>query len=571
MKQSNNNKKSRDVTAFLYERLSRDDNMDGESYSIRNQKKLLIKVAKEKGYTNLVHFFDDGISGVTMDRPGFADMIQQLEQGKAAAVFVKDLSRLGRNYIEVGRLTEEFFPNHDIRLVAVSDNIDTDEGENELAPIRNLFNEWYARDISKKRRISNKIKGNAGEPMGQPPYGYIKDPENPKRWIVDEEAAQVVRRIYRMTLEGVGTEQIAAKLEEDGILTPRAYWHSKGINRPGKVKDLLPTHWNSSSVIKMLSVQEYCGDILNFKTYSKSYKNKKRLENDRENWAIFKDVHEPIIERAVFEQVQQKRGKMRKRQAKDGERSMFSGLLVCADCGSNLHFHFNQGNPEIKYFNCSNYKGNRGTCGSTHYVRVDFLEQVVLGEIRRLTKYAGLYEDDFLKEVIGHSRQAEETERRLKEKELKSLLARDDELDGLFERIYEDNVSGKLSDDRFAKMSRRYEEEQKELSEKKKKLRSEIEKQSSRATSTDMFVSIVRKYTRARKLTPRMLNELVEKIEVYNAEKIDGEWVQRLRIHYNCVGEMNIPNEPALPIPAVTVNTRKGVFVSYTTDDSPAV
>ncbi len=571
MKQSNNNKKSRDVTAFLYERLSRDDNMDGESYSIGNQKKLLIKVAKEKGYTNLVHFFDDGISGVTMDRPGFADMIQQLEQGKAAAVFVKDLSRLGRNYIEVGRLTEEFFPNHDIRLVAVSDNIDTDEGENELAPIRNLFNEWYARDISKKRRISNKIKGNAGEPMGQPPYGYIKDPENPKRWIVDEEAAQVVRRIYRMTLEGVGTEQIAAKLEEDGVLTPRAYWHSKGINRPGKVKDLPPTHWNSSSVIKMLSVQEYCGDILNFKTYSKSYKNKKRLENDRENWAIFKDVHEPIIERAVFEQVQQKRGRMRKRQAKDGERSMFSGLLVCADCGSNLHFHFNQGNPEIKYFNCSNYKGNRGTCGSTHYVRVDFLEQVVLGEIRRLTKYAGLYEDDFLKEVIGHSRQAEETERRLKEKELKSLLARDDELDGLFERIYEDNVSGKLSDDRFAKMSRRYEEEQKELSEKIKKLRSEIEKQSSRATSTDMFVSIVRKYTRARKLTPRMLNELVEKIEVYNAEKIDGEWVQRLRIHYNCVGEMNIPNEPALPIPAVTVNTRKGVFVSYTTDDRPAV
>ena len=571
MKQSNNNKKSRDVTAFLYERLSRDDNMDGESYSIGNQKKLLTKVAKEKGYTNLVHFFDDGISGVTMDRPGFADMIQQLEQGKAAAVFVKDLSRLGRNYIEVGRLTEEFFPNHDIRLVAVSDNIDTDEGENELAPIRNLFNEWYARDISKKRRISNKIKGNAGEPMGQPPYGYIKDPENPKRWIVDEEAAQVVRRIYRMTLEGVGTEQIAAKLEEDGILTPRAYWHSKGINRPGKVKDLPPTHWNSSSVIKMLSVQEYCGDILNFKTYSKSYKNKKRLENDRENWAIFKDVHEPIIERAVFEQVQQKRGKMRKRQAKDGERSMFSGLLVCADCGSNLHFHFNQGNPEIKYFNCSNYKGNRGTCGSTHYVRVDFLEQVVLGEIRRLTKYAGLYEDDFLKEVIGHSRQAEETEGRLKEKELKSLLTRDDELDGLFERIYEDNVSGKLSDDRFAKMSRRYEEEQKELSEKIKKLRSEIEKQSSRATSTDMFVSIVRKYTRARKLTPRMLNELVEKIEVYNAEKIDGEWVQRLRIHYNCVGEMNIPNEPALPIPAVTVNTRKGVFVSYTTDDRPAV
>ena len=562
MKQSNN-KKSRDVTAFLYERLSRDDNLEGESYSIGNQKKLLAKVAKEKGYTNLVHFLDDGISGVTMDRPGFVEMICQLEQGKAAAVFVKDLSRLGRNYIEVGRLTEEFFPDHDIRLVAVSDNIDTAEGENELAPIRNLFNEWYARDISKKRRISNKIKGNAGEPMGQPPYGYIKDPNDPKHWIVDDEAAQVVRRVYSMTLEGFGTEQIAAQLEKDGVLTPRAYWLTKGIKRPGKGKQQPPTKWNSSTITKILSLQEYCGDILNFKTYSKSYKNKKRIDNDRENWVVFQDVHEAIIERAVYEQVQQKRGKIRKRRTNNGEHNMFSGLLVCADCGSNLHFHFNQGNPEIKYFNCSNYKGNRGTCTSTHYVRVDFLEEVVLGEIRRLTKFASLYEDEFVKAVIGHSQQAEQTDRKLKEKELKTLLARDEELDGLFERIYEDNVSGKLSDDRFAKMSRRYEDEQKELSEKIKKLRSEIEKQSSRSMTTDMFIGLVRKYTRARKLTPRMLNELVEKIEVFNAEKIDGVWEQRLRIHYNCVGTIEIPTVLPLPIPEVSVNTRKGVVVNY--------
>ena len=561
MKQSNN-KKSRDVTAFLYERLSRDDNLEGESYSIGNQKKLLAKVAKEKGYTNLVHFLDDGISGVTMNRPGFVEMICQLEQGKAAAVFVKDLSRLGRNYIEVGRLTEEFFPNYDIRLVAVSDNIDTAEGENELAPIRNLFNEWYARDISKKRRISNKIKGNAGEPMGQPPYGYIKDPNDPKHWIVDDEAAKVVRRVYSMTLEGFGTEQIAAQLEKDDVLTPRAYWLTKGIKRPGKGRQQSPTKWNSSTITKILSLQEYCGDILNFKTYSKSYKNKKRIDNDRENWVVFQDVHEAIIERAVYEQVQQKRGKIRKRRTNNGEHNMFSGLLVCADCGSNLHFHFNQGNPEIKYFNCSNYKGNRGTCTSTHYVRVDFLEEVVLGEIRRLTKFASLYEDEFVKAVIGHSQQAEQTDRKLKEKELKTLLARDDELDGLFERIYEDNVSGKLSNDRFAKMSRRYEDEQKELAEKIKKLRSEIEKQSSRSMTTDMFIGLVRKYTRARKLTPRMLNELVEKIEVFNAEKIDGVWEQRLRIHYNCVGTIEIPTVLPLPIPEVSVNTRKGVVVN---------
>ena len=562
MRQSNN-RKSRDVTAFLYERLSRDDNLEGESYSIGNQKKLLTKVAKEKGYTNLVHFLDDGISGVTMDRPGFNDMMEQLAAGKAAAVFVKDLSRLGRNYIEVGRLTEEFFPEHDIRLVAVSDNIDTAEGENELAPIRNLFNEWYARDISKKRRISNKIKGNAGEPMGPPPYGYKKDPDDPKRWIVDEEAAQVVRRVFRMTLDGYGTEQIATIFSEEKILTPIAYWREKGVNRPGKSKLRGPYMWNSSTITHILSLQEYCGDILNFKTYSKSYKNKKRLANDRENWVIFQDVHEAIIERAVFEQVQQKRGKIRKRRTHKGERNMFSGLLVCADCGHNLHFHFNQGNPDIKYFNCSNYKGNRGTCTSTHYVRVDFLEQVVLGEIRRLTKFASQFEDEFVKAVIGHSQQAEATDRKLKEKELKALQARDEELDGLFERIYEDNASGKLSDDRFARMSRRYEEEQKELAEKIKALRAEIDKQNSQSMTTDMFISLVRKYTRARKLTPRMLNELIEKIEVFNAEKVDGVWEQRLRIHYNCVGAIEIPDLIPLPAPEVSVNTRKGVVVNY--------
>ena len=215
-------KKLRENTAFLYERISRDDNLEGDSYSVANQKKLLTKVAKEMGYTNLVHFFDDGISGVTMERPGFQEMLQEIEKGHGAAVFVKDLSRLGRNYIEVGRLTEEFFPEHDIRLVAVSDGVDTDEGENELAPIRNLFNEWYARDISKKRRLSNKIRGMSGEPLSFPPYGYTKDPANPKHWIVDEEAARIVRRIFSMTLDGMGTDQIASTLEREHVLAPAA-------------------------------------------------------------------------------------------------------------------------------------------------------------------------------------------------------------------------------------------------------------------------------------------------------------------------------------------------------------
>ena len=559
-----NNRQSQEKITAIYCRLSRDDDLAGDSNSIIHQKDMLTRYARERDFPNVSVYSDDGWSGTNFERPDWKRLISDIEAGKVGIVLVKDLSRVGRDYLRVGFYTEVTFPQNGVRFIAVNNGVDSaNQSENDFTPFLNIMNEWYARDISKKRRISNKIKGNAGEPMGQPPYGYIKDPNDPKHWIVDDEAAQVVRRVYSMTLEGFGTEQIATQLEKDGVLTPRVYWLTKGIKRPGKGKQQPPTKWNSSTITKILSLQEYCGDILNFKTYSKSYKNKKRIDNDRENWVVFQNVHEAIIERAVYEQVQQKRGKIRKRRTNNGEHNMFSGLLVCADCGSNLHFHFNQGNPEIKYFNCSNYKGNRGTCTSTHYVRVDFLEEVVLGEIRRLTKFASLYEDEFVKAVIGHSQQAEQADRKLKEKELRTLLARDEELDGLFERIYEDNVSGKLSDDRFAKMSRRYEEEQKELAEKIKKIRSEIEKQSSRSMTTDMFIGLVRKYTRARKLTPRMLNELVEKIEVFNAEKIDGVWEQRLRIHYNCVGTIEIPTVLPLPIPEVSVNTRKGVVVNY--------
>lgn len=556
-------KKAKENTAFLYERISRDDNLDGDSYSIANQKKLLTKVAKEMGYTNLIHFFDDGISGVTMDRPGFQEMLREIENGHGAAVFVKDLSRLGRNYIEVGRLTEEFFPEHDIRLVAISDSIDTDMGENELAPIRNLFNEWYARDISKKRRLSNKIRGLSGEPLCQPPYGYVKDPANPKRWVPEPEAARVVKRIFDMTLEGIGTDQIATALDAEHILPPNAYWQERGIQRPSKSKETDTPHWTSCTIVKMLARREYCGDVVNFKTYSKSYKNKKRHINDPENLSIHTGVHEAIIDRATWEKVQEKRGKVRKRKCQDGEKNIFSGLLVCADCGCNLNYHFNQNNPDIRYFNCSNYNSTRGTCTSTHYIRVDFLEQVILGEIRRLTKFASHYESDFVKAVMGHSQQAVQQEKAFREKELTKLLKRDQELDRLFERLYEDNVSGKISDERFARMSANYEQEQAELAENIKKARAELEKHSGQAMTTDAFIAIVRKYTRARKLTPRMLNELIQRIEVHQAEKLDGVQVQRLTIYYNCIGSLDIPEDVPLDTPKVIMQTRKGVRVAY--------
>lgn len=562
MKRSNNKKK--EITAALYVRLSRDDNLEGDSYSIANQKKLLTKIAKEKGYTNLLIFCDDGISGVTMERPGYKEMIEAIENNKISAVFVKDLSRLGRNYIEVGRLTEDFFPEHDIRLVAVSDNIDTQEGENELAPIKNLFNEWYARDISKKCRVTHKIKGNAGIPLGFAPYGYTKDPDGSKFWVVDEEAAAVVRRIFNMTLNGYGSEQIAEILEKEKILTPSNYWISKGIRRGGKKRPDNPYGWNSSTICNILNMQEYCGDVLNFKTYSRSYKNKKRIDNDRENWAVFKDVHTPIIERAVWEKIQERRGKTRRRKTASGEKNMFSGLLVCADCGSNLGFHFNQKNHDITYFNCMGYnRGSRKICNSTHYIRTDFLEKVVLGEIRRLTKFATTYEDEFAKIVMGNSIKAAEQERKAKQNELNTLLSRDKELDVLFEKIYEDNVSGKISDERFAKLSVKYETEQKEIHEYAQELQNALEREKSKEVTSDMFLASVRKYTRAKKLTARMLNELVEKIEVYQAEVIDGEKVQRLKIHYNCIGSIEIPDLKKLPENNVQINTRQGVDIKY--------
>lgn len=556
-------KKNQDKTAFIYVRISREDDLETESYSVQNQIKLLSQLAGEYGYSVVVIFMDDGITGVISKRPGFQDMLAKLEDGYASALFVKDLSRLYRNRTEADKLIDDFLPEHEIRLVSVGDSIDTAEGDDEFIFLRNWANEQYARDISKKRRLSNRVRGNAGEPLSPPPFGYEKDPENSKRWVVEDEAAAIVRRVYSMTLDGYGTEQIAAALSADKVLTPMFYWREKGVKRPGKVTDRVPYKWSSSSIVKILSLQEYCGDVINFKTYSKSFKHKERLPNSEENWAVFKDVHTPIIAREIWEQVQQKRGKVRKRKTNEGEKNMFSGLLRCADCGKNLWYHFNQKNPAITYFNCSNYKGNRGTCTSTHYVRVDFLEQVVLGEIRRLTRFACQFEDDFVKAVIGQSQLTVAAEQQAKEKELKALQKRDAELDNLFERIYEDNISGKITDERFTKMSDSYETEQAELSEKIKALKVQLDRETNKSTGADMFVATVRKYTRAKKLTQRMLNELIDFIEVHHAEVIDGVKVQKLKIYYNCVGSIEVPNILPLPQPEVLIQTRKGVAISY--------
>ena len=562
MKQSS--KKHELGTAALYCRLSRDDNMDSESNSIQNQRKILQKAAKDKGYTDTVFFVDDGITGTTMKRPGFQKMLTAIEAGYISAVFVKDLSRLGRNYIEVGKLTEEFFPLHDIRLVAVSDGVDSDEGEDDFTPFKNIMNEYYAKDISKKRRIVNKMKGNAGVPLSPPPYGYIKNPDDPRFWVVEPEAAEVVRRIYRMALEGYGLAETAAQLAADGVVNPTYYWRSRGTSRGGSKSTVEPTKWGHTTVKKILTLQEYCGDVINFKSYSKSYKMKKRIENPEENRAIFLNVHEAIIDRQTWEKVQAlQKGTRRKKPTVTQEPSVFSGLLKCPECGGNLNFHFNQNNHDIKFFSCQNHNSGYRKCSKTHYIRLDFLEQVVLYEVKRLACFASEYENDFIKAMIGRSAKVAENGRIRKQRELDALTARDRELDMLFERLYEDNVAGKIDDARFAKMSKRYEQEQGENAKKIKALRLELKKDESKRMDIDDFLETVRRYTDATTITKRMVAELIDHIEVYHAEKQDGITNQRVDIHYNCIGAFDVPDRRKIPEADIIMETRKGVALSY--------
>lgn len=374
------------ITA-IYCRLSRDDGTETESNSIGNQKKMLTQKAKELGLTNTKYYVDDGYTGTNFNRPAFQELLDDIEMGYISVVIVKDLSRLGRDYVSVGHYTDNYFPEHNIRFIAVNDMVDSDEGENEIAPFKNVMNEMYARDISRKVRSAHRIRGNMGEPLSQPPYGYMKSPENKKKWIIDTEAAEVVRDIYRMCLDGMGNEAIARELQNRQVLIPMAYWQSKGLNRGGKKTQPNPYKWCKTTIQKILAQQEYCGDVINFKTYSKNFKNKTRIDNPVENWKIFKDVHEPIIDRDTWEMVQKHTARTKRRAPKkeNARKHIFSGLIRCADCGSNMSYHTNTVNKDIHYFSCSNYvKDTRGTCQTRHYIRADALEQIVIYELKRL-------------------------------------------------------------------------------------------------------------------------------------------------------------------------------------------
>ena len=550
------------ITA-LYCRLSRDDGAEGESNSIANQKKLLAKYAKEHGFANTKFYVDDGYTGTNFNRPGFQQMLEDMEMGYISTVIVKDSSRFGRNYLEVGQYTDYYFPEHNIRFIAINDCIDSENGEDDFSAFRNVMNEMYAKDISRKVRSSHRLRGNAGEPLAPPPYGYVKDPENKKKWIIDPGAAEVVQRIFRLCIEGNGNETIARILQDDKVFVPQAYWQSKGMSRGGKKTQPNPYKWCKTTIAKMLEQQEYCGDIINFKSYSKSFRNKTRVENPKENWAIFKDVHEPIIDRETWERVQEltKNSKRRKPKNENVKKSIFSNLLYCGDCGHKLWFNINKQNPSIRFYSCSNYKGLRGTCESTHYVREDSLEQVVKMELFKLATYLDHDETAFA-ELLEHKTNKDAlAERKAAESALAAATARSQELLRLYERVYEDNVNGKVTDDWFMRLSHKYEVEQEELKKQMFDLRNKLERLDSAQNSSGSFIRAIRKFMTMQILTPIVLQELIDKIEVFPIEGTGKNRTQRLVIHYRFVGCIDLPS--IVPKHTYKLDSRQGVAIEY--------
>jgi len=550
------------ITA-LYCRLSRDDGAEGESNSIANQKKLLAKYAKEHGFTNTKFYVDDGYTGTNFNRPGFQQMLEDMEMGYISTVIVKDSSRFGRNYLEVGQYTDYYFPEHNIRFIAINDCIDSDNGEDDFSAFRNVMNEMYAKDISRKVRSSHRLRGNAGEPLAPPPYGYVKDPANKKKWIIDPDAAEVVRRIFHLCIEGNGNETIARILQDDKVLVPQAYWQSKGMSRGGKKTQPNPYKWCKTTIAKMLEQQEYCGDIINFKSYSKSFRNKTRVENPKENWAIFKDVHEPIIDRETWERVQEltQNSKRRKPKNENVKKSIFTNLLYCGDCGHKLWFNINKQNPSIRFYSCSNYKGLRGTCESTHYVREDSLEQVVKMELFKLATYLDHDEIAFA-ELLEHKINKDSmAERKAVESALAAATARSQELLRLYERVYEDNVNGKVTDDWFMRLSHKYEVEQEELTKQMFELKNKIERLNTAQNSSGSFIRAIRKFMTMQTLTPVVLQELIDKIEVFPIEGTGKNRTQRLVIHYRFVGCIDLPS--IVPKHTYKLDSRQGVSIEY--------
>ena len=531
------------ITA-LYPRLSHEDELQGESNSISNQKRILETYAKQNGFSNLRWYTDDGYSGANFQRPGFQAMLADIEAGKVGTVIVKDMSRLGRNYLQVGMYTEMIFPQKGVRFIAINDGVDSAQGDNDFAPLRNIFNEWLVRDTSKKIKAVKRSKGMNGKPItSKPVYGYLMDED--ENFIIDEEAAPVVKQIYNLCLAGNGPTKIARMLTEQQIPTPGTLEY----RRTGSTRRYHPGYeckWATNTVVHLLENREYTGCLVNFKTEKLSYKLKHSIENPPEKQAVFENHHEPIIDRETWERVQELR-KQRKRPNRYDEVGLFSGILFCADCGSVMYQQRYQTDKRKQdCYICGSYKKRTADC-TAHFIRTDLLTAGVLSNLRKVTSYAAKHEARFMKLLIEQNEDGDRRRNAAKKKELEAAEKRIAELSAIFKRLYEDSVTGRISDERFTELSADYEAEQKELKERAARLREELSKAQEATANAEKFMNVVRRHTTIEELTPTLLREFVEKIVVHESVALDGKRRGKLRrqeieIYYSFVGKVELPD-----------------------------
>ena len=542
------------ITA-LYERLSRDDELAGDSNSIINQKSYLESNARQRGYENLVHYTDDGYSGGNFDRPAWKRLIADIESGKVAHVLVKDMSRIGRDYLQTGYYTEVLFRQYHVHFVAIANSVDSDDqNSNEFAPFLNVMNEWYLRDLSRKQKTAIRVKGESGKPTSNSAiYGYRKDPNDKYHWLIDEEAAEVVRRIFRLTIDGHGPYEIARILFDDKVETPAVYFAKRGIGIwKSKEEFTHPYSWSGYIVGCIIAKQEYCGDTVNFRSHKESYKDKSPVKNPKEDWLIFKDTHEAIVDRETWELAQKLR-KTPKRIDTFGVANPFTGLVYCADCGAKMFNHRSRGNEEkgnypADFFDCSAYTlGHQRyvkECKS-HYIRSAVLRTLVLETIKAACESVITDKDEFFNKLRSESQLRQKEAVKESKRKLNKSHRRINELDGIIKKLYESYAIGKITEERFDSLLAEYEAEQKELtafvSEAEQQL-SDYEEDSARA---EQFLALAKKYTDFSELTTPMINEFVDKILVHAPEKVDGDRVQEVEIYLNFIGKFDLP-EPEL-------------------------
>lgn len=527
----------------LYSRLSRDDELQGDSNSIKNQKAILSKYAQEHGFTNPRFYVDDGYSGTNFNRPDFQRLMDDVNAGKVRTIIVKDMSRLGRDYLKVGFYTEIAFPEANVRFIAINDQVDSESTvDNDFTPFRNIINEWYAKDTSKKIRAVFKAKGNSGKHLCTcPPYGYKKDEKDKNQWLVDEEAATVVKEIFSLCMKGYGPTQIARILTERGIDTPVIHNRKCGLPATSYQSEF-PEIWVTKTVAWILENPAYLGHTVNFRSKKKSYKSKKKIMLPKEDWVVFKNTHEAIIDEDTYETVQRIR-EAKRRPTDMGEMSVFSGLVYCADCGKKMYLCRCTTMKQKEYFNCSTYRKKSKNLCTSHQITVEAVEHFVLVNLQRVLAFARDYEREFL-EIIRN-----ENEKELRKKlssqtrELEEAEKRVNTLDRIIQNLYEDKVCGNLTDERFAKMSQAYEQEQQELKAKIFLLRQELSKAKEQSDNVTRFMRSVRKYTEITELTPELVREFVEKVVVHQAEKVNGHRVQQIELYFNGVGQIILPTQ----------------------------